>query len=163
MFYTWKFGKIFYICCCLSQSQSTPLSLSHAFNFSPQDHNPAHLHSSPTHHWLYLLQQSLGTLTLGINVLDANVERKDGTNWRPLALLWCRSVIRSVMGWVVVKSECRCLSFCGGVGLRWWVFVGWVIGVEFWWAGLGVFKFGFEVGGRNCYSYGGSWVLMVAE
>ena len=41
--------------------------------------------------------------------------------------------------------------------------VGRVIGVEFWWAGFGVFKFGFEVGGRNCYSCGGSWVLMVAE
>ena len=41
--------------------------------------------------------------------------------------------------------------------------VGRVIGVEFWWAGFGVFKFGFEVGGRNCYSCGGSRVLMVAE
>ena len=40
----------------------------------------------------------------------------------------------------------------------------WVIGVGFWWVGFGVFRFGFEVGGRNdYYSYGGSWVLMVAE
>ena len=108
-----KIGKIFYICYCLSQSRSAPLLLSHAFNFSPQDHNLAHLHSSPTHHRLYLLQQSFGTLTLGINVPNVNVERKDSTNRRPLALLWCKSAIRSIVGWVVVSSECRSPS-------RWW-------------------------------------------
>ena len=42
--------------------------------------------------------------------------------------------------------------------------MGWVIGVRFWWDGFGVFRFGFEVGGQNdYYSYGGLWVLMVAE